>query len=389
MKKITFYSFKKSLLTMAAVMGCVSLSYGQEAVEASYDDFGKPTAGTTGNKRWQTKGEVLNAVNVAEESPLTFTPEGSKDYQAWDNSDNPILVYPGGATFDLKVTYDTEGWGSLTVFLLKSGVTPSAADKIFGTYEGDWASGANTNNLYNSISAAAEEGVTVSVNDRVVTFPITIPEDMTEGQMVVVRFIICKDDASESKTYDGEPNSTTAYELTYCDYVVKVVPKKDYGSVTLDPVAPEQGSAEIQSYDEATSSWVSASDLSRVEFGTELRVAVSPAEGYSVSSVMKNATALTASEEDGYFYFTVDEESIAILVSFQVASSIDRVESQNVYYNAGEAVLYTADAQRVEIFDLSGRVVMRAADVASVDVSTLNGGVYIAVVDGKVVKFVK
>ena len=104
---------------------------------------------------------------------------------------------------------------------------------------------------------------------------------------------------------------------------------------------------------------------------------------------MKNATALTASEEDGYFYFTVDEESIAILVSFQVASSIDRVESQNVYYNAGEAVLYTADAQRVEIFDLSGRVVLRAADVASVDVSTLNGGVYIAVVDGKVVKFVK
>lgn len=388
MKKITFYSFKKSLLTMAAVMGCVSLSYGQEAVEASYDDFGKPTAGTTGNKRWQTKGEVLNAVNVAEDSPLTFTPEGSAGYQAWDNSANPILIYPGGATFDLKVTYG-DAWGSLTVFLLKSGVTPSAADKIFGTYEGDWSGTAKTSDLYNSISTAAEAGVTASANEGTATFPITIPEDMTEGQMAVVRFIICKDDASESKTYDGEPNSTTAYELTYCDYVVKVVPKKDYGSVTLVPVATEQGSAEIQSYDEATSSWVSASDLSRVEIGTELRVAVTPAEGYSVSSVMKNATALTANEEDGCFYFTVDEESIAILVSFQVASSIDRVESQNVYYNAGEAVLYTADAQRVEIFDLSGRVVLRAADVASVDVSTLNGGVYIAVVDGKVVKFVK
>lgn len=388
MKKITFYSFKKSLLTMAAVMGCVSLSYGQEAVEASYDDFGKPTAGTTGNKRWQTKGEVLNVVNVAEDSPLTFTPEGSAGYQAWDNSANPILVYPGGATFDLKVTYG-DAWGSLTVFLLKSGVTPSAADKIFGTYEGDWSGTAKTSDLYNSISTAAEAGVTASANEGTATFPITIPEDMTEGQMVVVRFIICKDDASESKTYDGEPNSTTAYELTYCDYVVKVVPEKQYGAVTLGEIPADQGSAEIQSYDEATSSWVSASDLSRVEFGTELRVAVTPAEGYSVSSVMKNATALTASEEDGCFYFTVDEESIAILVSFQVASSIDRVESQNVYYNAGEAVLYTADAQRVEIFDLSGRVVMRAADVASVDVSTLNGGVYIAVVDGKVVKFVK
>ena len=384
MKKITFYSLKKSLLTMAAVMGCVSLSYGQDIVKASYDDFGKPTADNTGNKRWQTKGEVLKAVNVVEESPLTFTPEGASSYQAWDNSDNPILVYPGGATFDLKVTYG-DAWGSLTVFLLRSDKTPSAADKIFGTYEGSWYEGVSgTKELFTTAANDSEQGVTASSSEGSITFPITIPEDMTVGEMAVVRFIVCK--TTEGKTFDGDPCTKDAYELTYCDYVVRIV---KYGAVTLGEIPAEQGSAEIQSYDEATSSWVSASDLSRVEIGTELRVAVTPAEGYSVSSVMKNATALTANEEDGCFYFTVDEENIAILVSFQVASSIDRVESQNVYYNAGEAVLYTADAQRVEIFDLSGRVVLRAADVASVDVSTLNGGVYIAVVDGKVVKFVK
>lgn len=364
-------------------MGCVSLSYGQDVVKASYDDFGKPTADNTGNKRWQTKGEVLKAVNVVEESPLTFTPEGASSYQAWDNSDNPILVYPGGATFDLKVTYG-DAWGSLTVFLLRSDKTPSAADKIFGTYEGSWYEGVSgTNELFTNAANDSEQGVTASSSERSITFPITIPEDMTVGEMAVVRFIVCK--TTEGKTFDGNPCTTTGYELTYCDYVVRIV---KYGAVTLGEIPAEQGSAEIQSYDEATSSWVSASDLSRVELGTELRVAVTPAEGYAVGDVTMNETALTANE-DGYYYFTVNEENVAIAVSFQVASSIDRVESQNVYYNAGEAVLYTADAQRVEIFDLSGRVVMRAADVASVDVSTLNGGVYIAVVDGKVVKFVK
>lgn len=374
---------------MAAVMGCVSLSYGQEAVEASYDDFGKPTAtsGPKENKRYQTSGEVLNGVGLLAESPLTFTPTGTNVNQAWANSDNPILANPG-ATFDLKVTY-ADAWGSLTVFQLRSDVEPSAADKIFGTYQGSWYSGVSgTGELYTNINNDTQSGITATTegNMLIVTCPITIPSDLSVGEMVVIRFIVCK--TADGATYDGDPCSTTAVELNYCDYVVKIVPEKQYGAVTLGEIPAEQGSAEIQSYDEATSSWVSASDLSRVEFGTELRVAVTPAEGYAVGDVTMNETALTANE-DGYYYFTVNEENVAIAVSFQVASSIDRVESQNVYYNAGEAVLYTADAQRVEIFDLSGRVVMRAADVASVDVSTLNGGVYIAVVDGKVVKFVK
>ena len=357
-------------------------------VEASYDDFGKPTAGTDGNKRYQTKGEVLNGVGLLAESPLTFTPTGTNANQAWDNSDNPILANPG-ATFDLKVTY-ADAWGSLTVFQLRSDVEPSAADKIFGTYEGSWYEGVpGTGELYTNINNDTQSGITATTTEKTltVTCPITIPSDLSVGEMVVVRFIICK--TAGGATYDGDPCSTTATELNYCDYVVKIAEEgaaTQYGAVTVD-VPADKGSVEIQALNEGDNTWSEVADLTQVAYGTQLRAVVTAAEGYAVSSVTKNGEALTANEDDNYYYFTVEEESVAIAVTFQVVSGIDEVEATAVYYAAG--VLYAEGAHSVKVYDLSGRVVMSAADVDAVSVSSLAGGVYMAVVDGKVVKFVK
>lgn len=362
----------------------------EPSVEASYDDFGKPTASTTGNKRWQTQGDVLNGVNLLADSPLSFTPSGSSTNQAWANSDNPILAKPG-ATFDLKVTYG-DAWGSLTVFLLRSDVEPSAADKIFGTYEGSWYTGVSgTNELYTNVSNDSESGATASVDDKTLTFPITIPADLSLGDMVVIRFIVCK--TADGATYDGDPCTTTAVELNYCDYVVKIAGDselEEYATITLGEVPADKGTVEIQAYDEESGSWVDISDeLDRVAFGTGLRVVVSPAEGYAVSSVTKNGEPMFADEADNNYYFNVEEETVNIEVSFQVVSSVDRVEAKAVYYSAGEAVLYTAGAHSVKVYDLSGRVVLSAADVETVQVSALASGVYVAVVDGTAVKFVK
>lgn len=357
-------------------------------VEASYDDFGKPTAGTDGNKRYQTKGEVLNGVGLLAESPLTFTPTGTNANQAWANSDNPILANPG-ATFDLKVTY-ADAWGSLTVFQLRSDVEPSAADKIFGTYQGSWYEGVpGTGELYTNINNDTQSGITATTTEKTltVTCPITIPSDLSVGEMVVVRFIICK--TAGGATYDGDPCSTTATELNYCDYVVKIAEEgaaTQYGAVTVD-VPADKGSVEIQALNEGDNTWSEVADLTQVAYGTQLRAVVTAAEGYAVSTVTKNGEALTANEDDNYYYFTVEEESVAIAVTFQVVSGIDEVEATAVYYAAG--VLYAEGAHSVKVYDLSGRVVMSAADVDAVSVSSLAGGVYMAVVDGKVVKFVK
>ena len=237
----------------------------EPVVEASYDDFGKPTAGTTGNKRAQTKGEVLNGVGLLAESPLTFTPTGTNANQAWDNSDTPILANPG-ATFDLKVTY-SDAWGSLTVFLLRSDVTPSAADKIFGTYEGSWYEGVpGTGELYTNINNDSQSGITATTAEKTltVTCPITIPSDLSVGEMVVIRFIICK--TADGATFDGDPCTTTATELNYCDYVVKIAEEgaaTQYGAVTVD-VPADKGSVEIQALNEGDNTWSEVADLTQV-----------------------------------------------------------------------------------------------------------------------------
>lgn len=362
----------------------------EPVVEASYDDFGKPTAtsGSNENKRYQISGEVLNGVGLLADSPLTFTPTGTNVNQAWANSDNPILANPG-ATFNLKVTY-ADAWGSLTVFQLRSDVEPSAADKIFGTYQGSWYSGVSgTGELYTNINNDTQSGITATTTEKTltVTCPITIPSDLSVGEMVVIRFIVCK--TADGATFDGNPCTTTATELNYCDYVVKIAEEgaaTQYGAVTVD-VPADKGSVEIQALNEADNTWSEVADLTQVAYGTQLRAVVTAAEGYAVSTVTKNGEALTANEDDNYYYFTVEEESVAIAVTFQVVSGIDEVEATAVYYAAG--VLYAEGAHSVKVYDLSGRVVMSAADVDAVSVSSLAGGVYIAVVDGKVVKFVK
>ena len=362
----------------------------EPVVEASYDDFGKPTAtsGSNENKRYQISGEVLNGVGLLADSPLTFTPTGTNVNQAWANSDNPILANPG-ATFNLKVTY-ADAWGSLTVFQLRSDVEPSAADKIFGTYQGSWYSGVSgTGELYTNINNDTQSGITATTTEKTltVTCPITIPSDLSVGEMVVIRFIVCK--TADGATFDGNPCTTTATELNYCDYVVKIAEEgaaTQYGAVTVD-VPADKGSVEIQALNEGDNTWSEVADLTQVAYGTQLRAVVTAAEGYAVSTVTKNGEALTANEDDNYYYFTVEEESVAIAVTFQVVSGIDEVEATAVYYAAG--VLYAEGAHSVKVYDLSGRVVMSAADVDAVSVSSLAGGVYIAVVDGKVVKFVK
>ena len=205
--------------------------------------------------------------------------------------------------------------------------------------------------------------------------------------MVVIRFIICK--TADGATFDGDPCTTTATELNYCDYVVKIAEEgaaTQYGAVTVD-IPADKGSVEIQALNEGDNTWSEVADLTQVAYGTQLRAVVTAAEGYAVSSVTKNGEALTANEDDNYYYFTVEEESVAIAVTFQVVSGIDEVEATAVYYAAG--VLYAEGAHSVKVYDLSGRVVMSAADVDAVSVSSLAGGVYMAVVDGKVVKFVK
>lgn len=89
-----------------------------------------------------------------------------------------------------------------------------------------------------------------------------------------------------------------------------------YGKVSAE--TPEEGTIEIQLHNPMMNKWVAADEffLEQVEFGTELRAKVEANTGYNLVSVMKNQEELST-EEEGYYYFTVDAEEITISAEFE------------------------------------------------------------------------
>lgn len=199
-------------------------NYVANFTPAPYDEFCTPAATTGGNKRAQTKGEILNATGVIAGSTLVFSPSGSAANQAWSNRSDMVKV-ESGATFDLKVTYGTDGWGDLSVYQMNSSEDFTL---IYGPYEGAWASGASTTTLFNNINSA-DDLATADDTNGTITFPITIPIESHMGNAVVIRFIVHK------TTLNDNPCATGIEELNYCDYVFYVDKGKPVITAKADP----------------------------------------------------------------------------------------------------------------------------------------------------------
>lgn len=110
----------------------------------------------------------------------------------------------------------------------------------------------------------------------------------------------------------------TYYEYTVTgDATIEATFKPiQYGKVSAE--TPEEGTIEIQLHNPMMDKWVPADEffLEQVEFGTELRAKVEANTGYELVSVMKNQEELST-EEEGYYYFTVDAEEITISAEFE------------------------------------------------------------------------
>lgn len=110
----------------------------------------------------------------------------------------------------------------------------------------------------------------------------------------------------------------TYYEYTVTgDATIEATFKPiQYGKVSAE--TPEEGTIEIQLHNPMMNKWVAAGEffLEQVEFGTELRAKVEANTGYELVSVMKNQEELST-EEEGYYYFTVDAEEITISAEFE------------------------------------------------------------------------
>ena len=100
-----------------------------------------------------------------------------------------------------------------------------------------------------------------------------------------------------------------------------------YGKVSVVEPLEAEGTIEIQLYNVLFGSWRPAADffLESVEYGMQLRAKVDANEGYAIESVKKNDEIITANEEDGCYYFTVDAADIKISATFTEIPETDPI----------------------------------------------------------------
>ena len=116
--------------------------------------------------------------------------------------------------------------------------------------------------------------------------------------------------------------------------------------------------------------------------GTELTITATAADGYELESLTVNGDDF----ENGATWTVAGDVTIAATVR---GTGIDEAVAEGIYYDAASQTLHVGAAQTLSVYDVTGRKVVEAAVDGTFDASALRGGIYIAVVDGKVVKFRK
>ena len=271
-------------------------SYVANFFPAPYDDFCTPVATTGGNKRAQSKGEILNAEGVIDGSTLVFYPSGSAANQAWSNRSDMVNV-ESGATFDLKVTYGTDGWNDLSVYMMTSS---TEYELIYGPYAGAWTSGGSTLTLFTNINAA-DDLATADANNGTITFPISIPQELNSGDAVVIRFII------HGSSLEGNPCASGIGELNYCDYVFYV--GKGMSQIVANAEPSKGGSVAINDSEYGETSGVS------VEEGGSVTLKANPENGYRFVGWFNEED--TKVSEDAEYTITGITESATYTAKFE------------------------------------------------------------------------
>ena len=116
--------------------------------------------------------------------------------------------------------------------------------------------------------------------------------------------------------------------------------------------------------------------------GTKLTITATAADGYELESLTVNGDDF----ENGTTWTVVGDVTIAATVR---GTGLDEAVAEGIYYDAASQTLYVGEAQALSVYDVTGRKVVETAVDGTFDASALRGGIYIAVADGKIVKFRK
>ena len=85
----------------------------------------------------------------------------------------------------------------------------------------------------------------------------------------------------------------------------------------------------------------------------------------------------------------VGNEDIHVAAEFDQVEGLDEVSAGNAYYDAESQTLHIDGHMLVKLYDVTGRLVVETDAETTCDLSGLGDGIYVALVDGKVIKFRK
>ena len=116
--------------------------------------------------------------------------------------------------------------------------------------------------------------------------------------------------------------------------------------------------------------------------GTVLTINAVPADGYELESLTVNGTEI---DNGGDWEVTGDVHIVVVMVG----TGIDEVAADGISYDSQAQLLRVNARQALEVYDVTGRKVVGTYVDGVYSVAGLKAGIYVAVVDGKVMKFRK
>lgn len=182
----------------------------------------------------------------------------------------------------------------------------------------------------------------------------------------------------EALTVNGEPFTSGDTYVVNDDVEISVTfAEEQKQSYT---VSWEGDNCTISVTDTASGTEISNGDA--VAEGTEVRITATPDEGYALESLTVNGEDFTSGDA-----ITVNED-VAIIATV-TGTGLHLMQDAGTYYDAAREMLCFQGLHRLQIFDITGHKIADTDANGNYDISMLDKGIYIAVIDGKVLKFRK
>ena len=241
------------------------------------------------------------------------------------------------------------------------------------------------------LTIAETENGTVTVADSDTGETINDGDEVTVGQFLTITFTPDEGYLFDSVSIDGEDatwlvsDNKLETEVTLetgisVEAVFAAMPKlyideTENGTITVEYAFAEDLPA--------------LEDGDALEPGMMIAITFTPDESYEIKSATVAGQDVTTLLVDGTFAYMVGNEDIHVAAEFDQVEGLDEVSAGNAYYDADSQTLHIDGHRLVKLYDVTGRLVVETEAETTCDISGLGDGIYVALVDGKVIKFRK